>query len=177
MHSIELYYFDEKTGIKNSITVKSKYDKNEMIEIEYVNSPTKILSYDQGNAISIWITNYLHSVHNIPTKIKYFVFVKYYVQIFDRTIDYFSLPFISKEDQPIKGVLNYSAIYLAPEETLTELNWQWRLKYRSQKKDLNWSTWRVNVVLEGLPKAHFEDFSKLFCCVLGKHFFIISNQI
>eukprot|EP01083_Nonionella_stella_P286575 975378_1 len=159
MHSIELYYFDQETGIKNSITVKSKYDKNEMIEIEYVNSNTKILAYDQGNAISIWITNYLHQVHNISNKNKTFRFCKILRANVRHHIDYFSLPFISKEDQPIKGVLNYSAINLASQESLNELNRRWRSKY-PQKKDLNWDSWRVNIVLEGLPKAHFEDFSK-----------------
>eukprot|EP01084_Bolivina_argentea_P282455 483493_1 len=104
MHSIELYYFDQETGIKNSITVKSKYDKNEMIEIEYVNSNTKILAYDQGNAISIWITNYLHQVHNISNKNKTFRFCKILRANVRHHIDYFSLPFISKEDQPIKVV-------------------------------------------------------------------------
>eukprot|EP01084_Bolivina_argentea_P259363 437616_1 len=74
-HYIKLYYFD-KNGSKNTIIVKTKYDKNKMISIEFVNSDSKILGYDQGDEISDWITNYLHSTTNIKNKNKQFRFCK-----------------------------------------------------------------------------------------------------
>lgn len=122
MHSIKLEYFDEKSGQKCEISVKSVYDKNQMIEIEYVNSDTKILSFDQGNAVSEWITKYLHATHDITDKNKIFRFCKVLRNNVRPHKDYFSLPFVAKEDQPIKGVLNYSAINLASQESLNELN-------------------------------------------------------
>eukprot|EP01084_Bolivina_argentea_P254300 427499_1 len=79
--------------------------------------------------------------YNISNKNKTFRFCKILRANVRHHIDYFSLPFISKEDQPIKGVLNYSAINLASQESLNELNRRWRSKY-PQKNDLNWDTWR-----------------------------------
>lgn len=151
---IELFYYENDN--KNKIIVPTINDKNKILSVQFSKSSTPILCYDQGENVNKWITNFINKNHNNLSPNKKFKFCKILRENERVHEDYFSLPFIKKSFQPIKGVLNYSAVNIASQESMNKLN----SKISKHSKKFSWDRWRVNIVIQGLGMPHFEDYIK-----------------
>eukprot|EP01084_Bolivina_argentea_P093181 167607_1 len=120
---------------------------------------------------SKWITDFIYSNHEMTDKNKTFKFIKIQRNNKRNHEPYFSLPFINEDEQQIKGILNYSSINLGSQESMNELNKRYRKKMHSMNDDytpFSWDIFRANIIINGCPTPHFEDFCKVL---------IINNKV
>eukprot|EP01084_Bolivina_argentea_P093182 167608_1 len=152
------------TTSNESIIIPTKLDNNNVIHIKFINSGTDILGYDQGMESSKWITDFICSNHDMDDKNKKFKFIKIQRNNKRNHEPYFSLPFIDQHQQEIKGILNHSSVNLASEESMRELNKRYRKKMNSMPDHcipFSWDRFRINIIINGCPTPHFEDFCKV----------------
>eukprot|EP01083_Nonionella_stella_P070919 190060_1 len=77
--------------------------KDKTLSVEWKSCSTKILVYDQGEAVSKWITSYLNQDGGSDE----FIFVRIHEENHRNTEEYFALPFATKETQIMSAFQNY----------------------------------------------------------------------
>eukprot|EP01084_Bolivina_argentea_P275491 469832_1 len=129
--------------------------KDKTLSVEWKSCSTKILAYDQGEAVSKWITSYLSGDDE-------FVLVRIHEENYRETEEYFALPFAPAETQRMSAFQNYAPVNLASQESMDELDRRYRETEHGPKDEgeIDWERFRFNVTISGVFMAHHEDFMK-----------------
>eukprot|EP01084_Bolivina_argentea_P160016 278685_1 len=135
--------------------------KDKTLHVEWKSCSTKILAYDQGEAVSKWITSFLNADEEDARD--EFIFVRIHEENYRESEEYFALPSAPKGTQRMSAFQNYAPVMLGSQESLDELNRRYRQREHGPdwcEKELGWDRFRHNVILSGVLKAHHEDFMK-----------------
>eukprot|EP01083_Nonionella_stella_P069804 186322_1 len=126
--------------------------KGETLYVEWKSCTTKILVYDQGPAVSQWITSFLNG------KDDEFILVRIHEDNYRESEDYFALTFAPKEMQKVSAFQNYCPVAVGSVESMDELNRRYKAKGHSE--ELGSNRFRKNIVISGVVCPHYEDFMK-----------------
>eukprot|EP01083_Nonionella_stella_P168501 569052_1 len=132
--------------------------QDKTMNVEWKSCTTKILVYDQGEAVSKWITSFMNEDGGDDE----FIFVRIHEENYRESEDYFALPFTPKSTQRMSAFQNYAPVNLASEESMKELNRRYseREHGSEDEKRVGWDRFRENIVICGVLMPHHEDFMK-----------------
>eukprot|EP01083_Nonionella_stella_P113890 336188_1 len=132
--------------------------KEETLLVEWKSCNSKILVYDQGTAVSEWITSFL----NDDGCKDEFLLVRIHENNYRESEDYFALTFAPKETQRMSAFQNYCPVALASVESINELNRRYKAKEHSPGDDeeIDLERFRKNIIICGVVCPHYEDFMK-----------------